>query len=89
MSFTLGPHLRNGRFITFEGGEGAGKSTQIRLLAARLREFAREVVLTREPGGTPLAEKLRSLILSGKARDMGRLARRCCFPPPASTMSTI
>ena len=51
-----------GRFITFEGGEGCGKSTQIRLLADRLRAAGREVLLTREPGGTPLAEKIRSLV---------------------------
>ncbi len=71
--------MRNQRFITFEGGEGAGKSTQICLLASHLREFAREVVITREPGGTPLAEKLRSLILSGKARDMGPLGEALLF----------
>ena len=51
-----------GRFITFEGGEGCGKSTQIRLLAGRLRAAGREVLLTREPGGTGLAEKLRALV---------------------------
>jgi dTMP kinase len=74
-----GADLRNQRFITFEGGEGAGKSTQIRLLSQHLREFAHEVVLTREPGGTPLAERLRSLILSGEARDMGPLGEALLF----------
>lgn len=51
-----------GRFITFEGGEGCGKSSQIRLLAERLRAAGKEVLTTREPGGTPLAEKIRSLV---------------------------
>jgi dTMP kinase len=71
--------LRNGRFITFEGGEGAGKSTQIRRLATRLRDHAREVVVTREPGGTPLAERLRGLILAGKARDFGAMGEALLF----------
>jgi dTMP kinase len=53
---------KRGRFITFEGGEGCGKSTQIRLLADRLRAIGKDVLLTREPGGTVLAEKIRSLV---------------------------
>jgi dTMP kinase len=52
-----------GRFITFEGGEGVGKSTQIALAATWLREQGIEVVLTREPGGTPRAERLRQILL--------------------------
>ncbi len=52
-----------GRFITFEGGEGVGKSTQIARLASWLRGRGREVVLTREPGGTPRAEQLRRMLL--------------------------
>lgn len=71
--------LRKGRFITFEGGEGAGKSTQIRLLASALRGHAREIIVTREPGGTPLAERLRSVILSGKARDFGAMGEALLF----------
>ena len=53
-------------FITLEGGEGAGKSTQARLLAERLRGLGRDVCLTREPGGAPGAERLRELLLSGE-----------------------
>jgi dTMP kinase len=53
-----------GRFITFEGGEGVGKTTQIGRAAAWLREVGRETVVTREPGGTALAERLRELLLA-------------------------
>jgi dTMP kinase len=55
---------RRGRFITLEGVDGAGKSTHIPWIAQRLREAGRTVVVTREPGGTPLAEKLREIVLS-------------------------
>ena len=54
--------MKPGRFITFEGGEGCGKSTQVRLLAERLASAGIEAVLTREPGGTRLAELIRSLL---------------------------
>jgi dTMP kinase len=54
----------SGLFISFEGIDGAGKSTHIESLAAALRSAGRQVVLTREPGGTPLAEKLRALALN-------------------------
>jgi len=53
------------RFITFEGGEGTGKSTHCRLLAERLRAMGRQVTLTREPGGSPAAEQIRGLLVSG------------------------
>jgi dTMP kinase len=52
-----------GRFVTFEGGEGSGKSTQLARAAARLRDLGVEPVVTREPGGTPLAEGVRRLLL--------------------------
>ncbi|MHC0613205.1 dTMP kinase [Komagataeibacter oboediens] len=55
----------SGLFITFEGGEGAGKSTQARLLADHLRALGLDVDLTREPGGTPGAEALRDFLLFG------------------------
>ncbi len=56
-----------GRFITLEGGEGAGKSTQARRLAMALRARGLEVLLTREPGGTQGAEAIRDLLLDGRA----------------------
>lgn len=54
-----------GRFISFEGIDGSGKSTQARLLADHLREIGHDVVLTREPGGSPGAEEIRALVLQG------------------------
>ena len=60
-----------GRFITFEGGEGAGKSTQVRFLAERLKAAGITCVLTREPGGTATAEAIRRLLLSGLAEQLG------------------
>lgn len=60
-----------GLFVTFEGGEGAGKSTQIRLLAAALRERGLTVLMTREPGGSKGAEAVRHVLLSGAAEAYG------------------
>src|SRR5262245_62535733 len=60
-----------GRFITFEGGEGAGKSTQAGLLADRLRALAIGVVVTREPGGSAGADIMRHVLLSGAAKPLG------------------
>lgn len=59
--------VTRGRFITLEGGEGAGKSTQAHLLAAALGEWGVETLLTREPGGTKGAEQIRRLLVSGAA----------------------
>jgi dTMP kinase len=58
--------MSRGRFITFEGGEGAGKSTQLKRLAETLRARGHEVVTTREPGGSPGAEQIRGLLVSGE-----------------------
>ncbi len=58
---------QKGRFITFEGGEGAGKSTQIRLLAEALEKAGHTVLQTREPGGSPGAEEIRSLLVTGES----------------------
>jgi dTMP kinase len=56
--------MTKARFITFEGPEGAGKSTQLKLLAARLRDAGQEVVETQEPGGTALGREIRKLLLN-------------------------
>jgi len=56
--------VASGLFVAFEGGDGAGKSTQARMLAESLREAGHEVVLTREPGGTPAAEAIRHVVLT-------------------------
>ncbi|WP_330114156.1 dTMP kinase [Pseudomonas sp. JS3066] len=61
----------SGLFITLEGPEGAGKSTNREYLAERLRSHGVEVVLTREPGGTPLAERIRELLLTPSEEAMG------------------
>ena len=58
---------QRGRFIVFEGGEGAGKSTQVKALVVGLRDRGLEVVATREPGGSPGAEQLRDLLVQGDA----------------------
>jgi dTMP kinase len=63
MSTPVRPPLK---FITFEGGEGGGKSTQLRLLADALRETGETVVTTREPGGAPGAEEIRKLLVEGE-----------------------
>ena len=63
--------MARGFFITFEGGEGAGKSTQIARLASKLRAKRYDVVVTREPGGSPGAEAVRHVLLSGAAEPFG------------------
>lgn len=68
-----------GRFITFEGGEGSGKSTQAAMLATRLKALAVGVVLTREPGGSTGAEIIRHVLLSGAAKPLGPEAEAVLF----------
>jgi dTMP kinase len=71
--------MPSGRFITFEGGEGSGKSTQARLLAEALRTKGVEGVLTREPGGSPFAEQVRSLILDPETAPHSPLSEALLF----------
>lgn len=68
-----------GHFITFEGGEGTGKSTQASMLADRLKAFGISVHLTREPGGSPGAEAIRHVLLSGAAKALGAEAEAMLF----------
>ena len=68
-----------GRFITFEGGEGSGKSTQIKTLAARLDAAKLRTIVTREPGGSPGAEIIRHLVLSGMGKLLGAEAETLLF----------
>lgn len=68
-----------GRFITFEGGEGSGKSTQIQKLAKRLNAAKLRAIVTREPGGSPGAEIIRHLVLSGMGKLLGPDAETLLF----------
>lgn len=71
--------MRRGMFITFEGGEGAGKSTQIERLARTLRARGRACMVTREPGGSRGAEAVRHVLLSGAAEPFGPLVEAALF----------
>ena len=68
-----------GWFITFEGGEGAGKSTQIERLQRRLEGLGHAVTATREPGGSPRGERIRDVILSGRVKALGPSAEAVLF----------
>ena len=68
-----------GKFISFEGGEGSGKSTQIKLLADRLATAKLRAIVTREPGGSPGAEIIRHLVLSGMGKLLGPEAETLLF----------
>ncbi len=71
--------MMRARFITFEGGEGAGKSTQAERLAARLRARGLTCLITREPGGSPFAERVRDLLLDPEAAKRAPLAEALLF----------
>ena len=68
-----------GRFITFEGGEGTGKSTHSPLLSDRLKALGIDVILTREPGGSTGAEAIRHVLISGAAKPLGAEAEALLF----------
>jgi len=71
--------MSKGKFITFEGGEGAGKSTQVERLARRLKAMGLGVVVSREPGGSAGAEAIRHVLLSGAAKPLGPHAEAILF----------
>jgi dTMP kinase len=71
--------VSRGKFITFEGGEGAGKSTQASALAKRLQALGHRVVVSREPGGSAGAEAIRHVLLSGAAKPLGPHAEAILF----------
>src|SRR3977135_2645735 len=68
-----------GKFISFEGGEGAGKSTQARMLRDSLQSDRRTILLTREPGGSPGAEEIRKLLVEGEPSRWTPLAETLLF----------
>ncbi len=68
-----------GKFISLEGGDGAGKSTQAALLSKRLEDIGYETVVTREPGGSQKAEVIRTFLLEGRAQEYGPLAEAILF----------
>jgi dTMP kinase len=71
--------MAEGRFITFEGGEGVGKSTQLPLVGAELERRGYPVVLTREPGGTDLGNEIRSILLDGAVDKMSPMTEALLF----------
>lgn len=71
--------MSRGLFISFEGPDGCGKSTQIKLLANYLKEQGKDVVMTREPGGTPISEKIRNLILDPENKEESAVTEMLLF----------
>ena len=80
-----------GRFISLEGGEGVGKSTQVRALADALRQRGIDILVTREPGGSEGAEKIRDLLLSGLGNttilSVLSASRRCARSTPSASVT--
>jgi len=76
---SISPTSSAARFVTFEGGEGVGKSTQIKRLLANLSRAGVVAVRTREPGGTPKAEAIRSFVLQGRSEEWGPAAEAVLF----------
>jgi len=72
-------NAKPGFFVSFEGGEGVGKSTQIKLLAEKLTELGKEVVTTREPGGTPAAEAVRKVLLGNEFTNLSPRSEALLF----------
>ena len=71
--------MARGKFITLEGGEGAGKSTQAQMLRDKLAAIGVDALLTREPGGSPRAEAIRAVLLSGQAKRFGPMGEALLF----------
>lgn len=71
--------MTKGKFITFEGGEGTGKSTQLKMLAAYLEQFEIENIQTKEPGGTELGKELRSMLVTGDKDKMDAVAEALLY----------
>lgn len=71
--------MNKGLFISFEGSDGCGKTTQLKLFAEYLKEKGYDVVVTREPGGTEISEKIRNLIMDTKYSEMSPLAEMLLF----------
>lgn len=71
--------LKKGLFIVFEGGEGCGKTTQIKLLARKLKRLKIDFLVTREPGGTPLSEQIREILLNPLNKEISPLAEVFLF----------
>ena len=80
--------MSNGLFITFEGGDGAGKSTQIDLLADHLRSLGYEVLLTREPGGTKISEKIRGVLLDPENKEMAPVTEMMLYAAARAQLVT-